>query len=1307
MQEQRFRSLQAIDKNIHSKIDNSLALMNNLVTAYQQEPEKIKKYVQAYSKEKFTLIDPVTKSSKEYIVRNIVDSGYLITVNNINQIITLKFQKQTIKGLDTAFYQMSMQLTFNQFTSHLLPENVFDEYVIFSKGEVVYETFPSGITSLRDTSLVKSRGLISSTVSSINASGRDYKLFLQPVSFTADQKWVVAGLLSDKRYQQEKNQLPSNIVLLLVTAMLIIMVSFPWIKLYQMGNKDRLTISDGIASIVVAMLLMSLLFFSFFKYNRFLRPEESFDSKAILANQITTALESEIDSAYQKLKAVDSYVSTGGFFNDVNKIHAENNGFRQYFVDSSTAIKSIIRDTSINQVFWLTANGEESVNWIGADMNAPHGNFSNRDYFKNIIQRKSYLLNYDTAKPYFLDQVISWVSGKFTTVISIPSGRGGQALAAMSFNMKSIDKPVLPTGYHFAIINNSAKVLYHADVTRNLNENLLTEFSESEKLTSCMKARTDDQFTTNYFSKEYNVLFKPLKKLPYSIVIFSDLSYKEARDMEIYSFTISMLLLLFAILILQLLIVFLVSSKKSFFKNQLFNTTWIGPKKSSFDEYNVAIIFNLLIIFLVLLFYNITAFLAYVYILLFSVTFMGVFLNQLFKRRYHLKNQVDSYRFKKITVLWLIGFILILNITALKTLDTESTVVFFTYELLSFIIADLLYSYGDMLVTTILMRFAPLTNRWDFSRGFALMSLTRLIITSGIPVAFFYISSYNYDQNISVRYRQLQYADQLLSHVTNDRINTINNNTRFDRGFYNDSAWIHSFAVIKNPPPVHYSEEDSLTAKILGMFRINFTAISTNDKKFYLSHASDSSFFYNPLLKDATKKNRGTITYRRTEIPGTYLKLTASSLNYKSPAIRGPYWMYGLLFWLLFAGTVAAFYFIIYNILIKLFCLRLHDLSLWKSLDEKILNNESLNHLIFIIGLPGAGKLQRIKEKIRKGEMLNGTKPFVLENSNPDLINVQVIDLINIPDFGSEKERNEACEQVTKGVFKINTELVIVNHFEYNMEDIVTNRIKLNFLEKLMLEFKSKVIILSTIHPIAFLDSVFDGSASGTASIPDEDLQRWHVLLGHYRIVIFSLDESLPAKVDYSFYSIMKETQYTHFLKKMQPSVLSIADTIPESKRSAKADQLAFKLQVTSHYFYMYIWQSLTKEEKFLLYDLAEDNLVNSFDNYNLNMLLAKGVIICPDGTLQLFNKGFRNFILTAIGNSEAMKIKNRMKDNGNWSSLRNPLLIVLLAILTFLLTFQEEAYSKIIAFVAALGTGVPLVIRVFSIFDKNSGGKT
>jgi hypothetical protein len=186
----------------------------------------------------------------------------------------------------------------------------------------------------------------------------------------------------------------------------------------------------------------------------------------------------------------------------------------------------------------------------------------------------------------------------------------------------------------------------------------------------------------------------------------------------------------------------------------------------------------------------------------------------------------------------------------------------------------------------------------------------------------------------------------------------------------------------------------------------------------------------------------------------------------------------------------------------------------------------------------------------------------------------------------------------------------------------------------------------------------------------------------------------------------MEETQYTHFLHKMQELSLKIPPSLDNSDFDAIGtitDSLIFKLQLTSQYFYTYIWQSLTQEEKFLLYDLAEDGLVNSYDSYNLSMLISKGLIIRFNGTLMLFNRGFRNFILTSIGNAEVNRIKNLVKDTGNWGNLKTPLTLAILAILIFLIASQQEAYSNIIAYITAFGAGISGILKIFSMVGNNN----
>ena len=211
---QRFRVLQNIDENIHAKIENSVALLNNLLTAFQTKPSdsnKIKKYIDRTSKENFILIP------RKIIPRETRDS-----LNNLDSVYTLKsiitpgksscFLQSNILGQrkDTIIHGIGMKFSFEQFVSFLLPKNVFDEYIIFSKDKPVYQSFPRRykLYVKEDSLLGIKNGMSASGVRNFNISGKEYKLFLQPVSFSADKEWIIGGLLSNNRYENEKNDCP-------------------------------------------------------------------------------------------------------------------------------------------------------------------------------------------------------------------------------------------------------------------------------------------------------------------------------------------------------------------------------------------------------------------------------------------------------------------------------------------------------------------------------------------------------------------------------------------------------------------------------------------------------------------------------------------------------------------------------------------------------------------------------------------------------------------------------------------------------------------------------------------------------------------------------------------------------------------------------------------------------------------------------------------------------------------------------------------------------------------------------------------
>ena len=163
------------------------------------------------------------------------------------------------------------------------------------------------------------------------------------------------------------------------------------------------------------------------------------------------------------------------------------------------------------------------------------------------------------------------------------------------------------------------------------------------------------------------------------------------------------------------------------------------------------------------------------------------------------------------------------------------------------------------------------------------------------------------------------------------------------------------------------------------------------------------------------------------------------------------------------------------------------------------------------------------------------------------------------------------------------------------------------------------MIIVSTIYPITFLDSFNEQQIKAEGKVLETpDLERWHLLLSKYRIIFQPIGEASLSK---TFLlgpeliwqrTLRKEINYADFLIDIQDSTLKAAG--PYADRSDQQQQqltgaFALKLQCTSHYFYMYIWQSLIKEEKLFIYDLAEDGLVNSCDDHNLCILVEKGLI--------------------------------------------------------------------------------------------------
>lgn len=1312
VQERRFRCLRNIDDNVRAKIRNSRQVMDNLLDAYQKNEQNekvldsINNYIKVYPKTAFVLLPLVaTKSLTEISLKKSQERDSVVSVTMIPDLDLRQFTLnvcRTIKspGL-TRTFSIGIKFDFKQFLTPL-PVGVFNNYIIFNNNKKVYETFASGLSyKNKDSLLAIKSGIISPGFRSLKIGGSVYKEFAQPVSLGDGSEWVIVGLVSDEDYQLEKNQLPTETILLLITTALILVVSLPWVKLYQMGNKDKLTIADGVASVLISMILVSLLFLACTKYNFRQNYLKTANSATLLADTITQQFEKELSVTDQKLQQLDS-LHHAEIKGDIAKLKVSpTDGYNQPVLNSR--LTELVKDIDVKQVFWLDSGGRETTIWTTEQAVGPHILLNDRAYFKNVLSDKP-------NNGFYLDQVLSRTSNIFTSVIAKRSMDDDKVkVAAMTFTARSLDNVVMPKGYEFAIIDDKANVLYHYLADRNLTENLKQEFADSSQLISSLEAKSDTSFTTKYYGKRYKIKIKPIKLLPnYFTVVFEDLSYNDSRNVEPYTFTLTMVVCLLFFMIIQITVIFFTSSRRSFFKKQLFDTSWIGPKRSSHLHYDITIIYNCVIILMLVIFFNLHSFLAYLYIVLFAITITSIFLNGSFAISYYKDHNPNKYLLKMIAVWSLIGFILLINLAAFNTLESKNFLFpFLFFEATSVALCGIVY--------WVKKRRMDIVPKWTYTHSYALMATTRLIISSGIPVAFFFVYSFNYEQALLTRTRQLDFARALTQRVRvadikarmQDSAKT--SNLLRDSSIYRDGIFISSIKLDALTPPdlrklnetLKYSREDSLTMKLLSGVRLVENQIEIRSKNMNLQYVGDNEAFFNNL---ANQQRSITQTYYRIA-NGLYLDIKSSNIDY---SISKTFFLIFILI------ATAGFFVVMHNIILKIFALNLPSVNLWNQIDEKLILNNDVNKLLLVLGSPGSGKLSKLRTTLKQKNLLgNMNERLVLEDTDHSKINVFIADMILISSQAGEDDPDwKKCKEEALKDYS----LVIINHFEYNVKDSKTNSIKLDFLESLMQRGKSKIIIISTVHPLTFLDSYKHEQKD---PIPESELERWHVILGHFRIVIEPLERSendglcnfvtshseTTNQTTFIRRTLTEETRYTHFLKKMQEIKLDIPKSVKTKEIGLVSDSLILKLQLSSQYFYTYIWQSLTMEEKFLLYDLAEDGLVNSFDDYNLGMLISKGLIIREDGTLSLFNKGFRNFILTAIGNTELERIKAQVKDNGNWGSLKTPVTIAVLAILSFLLISQQEAFTRVITYVTAIGAGVPAVLKIFSMFG-NDGKK-
>ncbi|WP_128545425.1 PDC sensor domain-containing protein [Larkinella soli] len=132
------------------------------------------------------------------------------------------------------------------------------------------------------------------------------------------------------------------------------------------------------------------------------------------------------------------------------------------------------------------------------------------------------------------------------------------------------------------------------------------------------------------------------------------------------------------------------------------------------------------------------------------------------------------------------------------------------------------------------------------------------------------------------------------------------------------------------------------------------------------------------------------------------------------------------------------------------------------------------------------------------------------------------------------------------------------------------------------------------------------------------------------------------------------------------------------------------------------IWQQCSEKERFLLFDLAVDGLINYKNWIEIYHLLARGILTINQLKVTFFSPVFRAYLITKDGDAEVKQLHRKFHQNSTWQSMKGPLSLLLTGVAVLVFFTQEEMYQKLLA----LTTGLPGLITFLTRFVSLGNGQ-
>ena len=416
-----------------------------------------------------------------------------------------------------------------------------------SDGTVFAQESPSGLTLARVDPLISTqrtassekapdgatsfeRFSMSSNVTDVVIGDAGYKLYVQPIQLSLlavhtsndgspgmPEQWVLCGLVRADHFRAESAALSYPWLLLFSAALVLICLAIPIVKLRLLAPRERLRSGDAIwlsasTFLVAGLLTIGLMNVYVFRYE-FRHVVQ--DRLTEIAGHVNASLATEVRAIWSEMEDLDGEAEA---HNVVRKaIGADNpqividstrdqarGGRRLYCLPDAACASQIVATMSatrltypyFDMVVWNDSLGNQVVKWSAGPGVTPFINLKDKSvpYFDQL--EHGWSLPSTTQRG--IDVLQSPNTGDRITVfwkaLDKPAGDAGRRIG-QSMTMDSpvtFDRPLLPAGVRFAVLDRDGRVLFHSDGTRSVDESFFQECEDDPDLRSAVLGQYRD-----------------------------------------------------------------------------------------------------------------------------------------------------------------------------------------------------------------------------------------------------------------------------------------------------------------------------------------------------------------------------------------------------------------------------------------------------------------------------------------------------------------------------------------------------------------------------------------------------------------------------------------------------------------------------------------------------------------------------------------------------------------------------------------------------------------------------------------------